>query len=143
MADGVDVSDRTARKKDPEFDFVIPLSSYCSLNRPLPLGSILRMNALQPLFPSWRALCWLVVVYAIPFLGEMHGVSSVDLPDPAAGMRKPLRFRQISLAMPQLLFRTLALGNLTAQFFISLSQFCRSLRDSHFKLIASSRNPRP
>src|SRR5229473_5054439 len=59
MANGVDVSHRTARKKDSEFHFVIRLFRYCSIECPLPLGSILRMNSLEALFPSRHALCWI------------------------------------------------------------------------------------
>src|SRR5712671_1861614 len=71
MADGVDVFHRAARKKDSEFHFVIRLVRYCSIECPLPLGSILRMNALQPLFPSRHAIFWIEAIYAIPLLGQM------------------------------------------------------------------------
>src|SRR6266436_7152798 len=71
MADGVDVFHRAARKKDSEFHFVVRLFSYCSIERPLPLGSILRMNALQPLFPTRHAIFWIEAIYAIPFLGQV------------------------------------------------------------------------
>src|SRR5579863_5203080 len=62
------------------------------------------------------------------------------LPDPTPRMRELLRLRQIGLTLPQLLFRTLALGNLKAQVLIGSSQFCRPLCNSHFKLISGSRS---
>ena len=46
MADSVDVFDRPVGKKNSEFHFVFRLFSDCSIDCSLPLGSILRMNAL-------------------------------------------------------------------------------------------------
>ena len=106
----MDVFDRAVGKKDSEFHFVIRLFSDCSIDCRLPLGSILLMNALQPFFPSRHALLWIEAIYAIPFLGEMQGVSSRHPPDPTPRVREPLRFRQISLAPPQRFFRALGLG---------------------------------
>src|SRR5882762_1577345 len=111
MADGVEVFDRAVRKKDSEFHFVIGLFTDGSIDRPLPLGSILRMNAPQPFFPTRHALFWIEAIYAIPFLGEMQGVSSCYLPDPAPRMCEPLRFRKITLASPQRFFRTLTVAD--------------------------------
>src|SRR5216684_2340487 len=111
MADSVDVFDRAVRKKDSEFHFVIRLFTDCSIDCPLPLGSILRMNALQPFFPGRGALFWIEAIYAIPFLGQMQGVSSRYLPGPAPCVREPLRFRQITLALPQRFFRLLCCGD--------------------------------
>src|SRR6266850_5867137 len=110
MADRVDVFDSAVRKNDSEFHFVIRLFTDCSIDRPLPLGTILRMNALEPLFPSWHALFSIKAIYAIPLLGKMHGISSGHSPNPTPGMREPLRFRQITLASPQRLFRLLVPG---------------------------------
>src|SRR5712664_2497812 len=104
MADRVDVFDSAARKKDSEFQFVIRLFTYGSIDCPLPLGSILRMNALQPFFPSRYALFWIEAIYAIPFLGYMQSVSSRYPPSPTPCVREPLRFRQVRLASLQLLF---------------------------------------
>src|SRR6266849_1454355 len=104
MAYGVDVFDRAVRKKDSEFHFVIRLFTDCSIDCPLPLGSILRMNAPQPLFPSRHAIFWIEAINAVPFLGQMLGVSSRYLPGPTPCMREPLRFRQVRLALLQLLF---------------------------------------
>src|SRR5713226_3091193 len=111
MADGVDVFDRAVRKKDSDFLFVIPPFIYGSIDCPLPLGSILRMNALQPLFPSWNAVFWIKAIYAIPFLGQMQRLSSPYAPNPTPHMREPLRFRQITLAPPQRFFRLLCCGD--------------------------------
>ena len=47
MAYGVEVFDRAVWKNDSEFHFVVRLFSDCSIECPLPPGSILRMNALQ------------------------------------------------------------------------------------------------
>src|SRR5713226_6818320 len=104
MADGVDVFDCAARKKDSEFHFVIRLFTDCSIDCRLPLGSILRMNPPQPFFPSRHALFWIEAIYAIPFLGQMQGVSSCYPPGPTPCVREPLRFRQVSLALLQLFF---------------------------------------
>src|SRR5580765_5849061 len=104
MADGVDVFDRAVRKKDSEFQFVIRLFSDRSIDRPLPLASIQRMNAAQAFFPIRYTLLWIEAIYAIPFLGQMQGVSSRHLPDPASRMRQPLRFGQVILAPPQRFF---------------------------------------
>src|SRR5258708_12834489 len=98
MADGVDVFDSAVRKKDSEFHFVIRLFTDCSLDCPLPLGAILRMNTLQPFFPVRHAFCWIETIYAIPFLGQMHRVSSLYLPDPTPYIRAPLPLPQIPLS---------------------------------------------
>src|SRR5712691_6965146 len=108
MADGVDVFDRSAWKKDSDFHFVIRLFSDCSIDCSFPLGSILRMNALQPLFPSRHARFWIEAIYAIPFLRQMHGLSSRCPPGPTPSVRPPLPFPEISHALPQRLFRMLA-----------------------------------
>src|SRR5205809_6908699 len=68
------------------------------------------MNALEPLSPGRPPLLWIKAVYAIPLLGKMHGFSSRSPPNPTPRMREPLRFRQITLASSQRLFRLLALG---------------------------------
>src|SRR3979409_2168802 len=100
MADGMDVFDSAVRKNDSEFHFVIRLFTDCSIDCPLPLGAILRMNSLEPLFPSRQALFPIKAIYAIPLLGKLHGLSSRHLPNPAPRMREPLRFRQITFASP-------------------------------------------
>src|SRR5258708_40370532 len=102
MADGVDVFDRVVWKQDSEFHFVTRFFRDCSIVCLLPLGSILRMNALQPFLPSRRALFWIEAINAVPFLGQMQGVSSRYPPGPTPGMREPLRFRQVRLASLQL-----------------------------------------
>src|SRR5882672_5165430 len=104
MADGVDVFDRAAWKKDSEFHLVIRLFSNCSIDCPLPLGSILRMSALQTFFKSRRAIFWIEAINAVPFLGQMQGVSSRYPPGPTPCVREPLRFLQVRLASLQLLF---------------------------------------
>ena len=68
------------------------------------------MNALQPFFPSRHALSWIEAIYAIPFLGQIQGVFSLNLPDPAPCMGEPLRFGQIRLAPSQTLLCPLPLG---------------------------------
>src|ERR1700723_2076257 len=138
MADGSDVFDRAAGKKDPEFHFVVRLFTDCSINCLLPPTSVLRMDALEPQPPSRRALFRLEAIDAIPLVGEMQGVSSRHLPDPATGMREPLGFSQIRLALPLFLFSTLAFGNLMAQILIRPSQFRSSLSNAHFKPLSGS-----
>src|SRR3979490_290397 len=108
MADNVDMFERAARKEDSEFDFVGRFFSYCSINCLLPLGSILWMNALHPLVPIRHALSWIEAIYAVPFLGQMPGVSSLYPPVPPPRVRQPLRFRKVALAPPQSFFRPLA-----------------------------------
>src|SRR6267142_5949653 len=110
MADRVDVFDSAVRKNDSEFHFVIRLFTDCSIDRPLPLGTILWINALEPLFPNRHSLFRIKAIYAIPLLGKMHGFSSRHSPNPTPRMREPLRFRQITLASPQRLFCLLDLG---------------------------------
>jgi len=62
MADGVDVFNRAVGKKDSEFHFETRRFSDCSIDCSLPLGSILRMNALHPFFPSRWALFWIEAI---------------------------------------------------------------------------------
>src|SRR3981081_4927181 len=111
MANGVDVFNCAVRKKDSKFHFIFRLFNYGSIYCPLPLGSILRMNALQPFFPARHALFRIEAIYAIPFLGEMRGFSSRYPPRPASCVRESLRFRQITLALLQRFFRSLTLGD--------------------------------
>jgi len=87
MADGVNVFDRAARKLDSEFQFVFCLFVYCSIDCLLPLDPILRMNALQSLFPARDTLGWIVAIYAIPFLGQVYGLSIRYPPTPTPRMR--------------------------------------------------------
>src|SRR5258708_27712152 len=47
---------------------------------------------------------WIKAIYAIPLVGEMQGFSSRYPPNPTPRMREPLRFRQITLALLELLF---------------------------------------
>src|SRR5882762_3090672 len=108
MADSVDIFERAVWKNDPEFHFVVRLFTDCSIDcRLLPLGSILRMNTPQTLFPSRHALFWIKAIYAVPFLGQMQRVSSRYLPGPTPRVREVLRFRQITLAPSQRFFRKL------------------------------------
>src|SRR6202051_4381153 len=104
LADGVDVFYRAVWKKNSEFHFVVGLFSDGSINCPLPLGSILRMSALQTFFKSRRAIFWIEAINAVPFLGQMQGVSSRYPPGPTPCVREPLRLRQVRLTSLQLLF---------------------------------------
>src|SRR4030081_2618382 len=104
MADGVDVFDRAVWKKDSEFHFVFRLFSDCSIDCPLPLGSILRMSALPTFFKSRPAIFWIEAINAVPFLGQMQGVPSRYPPGPTPCVREPLRLRQVRLAALQLFF---------------------------------------
>src|SRR5712675_3544842 len=107
----VDVFDRAVRKKDSEFHLVVGFFTDCAVYCPLPLGSILRMNAAQPFFPTRHALFGIEAIDPIPFLGEMRGFSVRHSPDPASCMCQPLRFGQVSFASPQCFFRTLAVAD--------------------------------
>src|ERR1700691_221699 len=104
MADGVDVFGCGVRKKDSELHFVIRLLSDCLVDCPFPLGSILRMSALQKLFKSRRAIFSIETINSVPFLGQMQGVSSSYPPSPTPCVREPLRLGQVRLASLQLLF---------------------------------------
>src|SRR5437879_4358791 len=89
MAGRVDVFDRPVRKKDSELHLVIRFLTDCPLDCLLPPGTILRMNALEPLFPRWHALFWIKAIYAIPLRGKMQGFPSRHSPNPTARMREP------------------------------------------------------
>src|ERR1700730_1307273 len=115
MADGVDVFDCAVGKKDSEHHFVIRRFSDCPIYCSFPVGSILRMNALQPFFPSGRALCWIEAIQAIPFVGQMQGVPSRNSPNPPPRMREPLRLCQITFAPAQRFFRTITLTTRSLQ----------------------------
>src|SRR5882762_9015548 len=101
MADGVDVFASAVGKKDSEFHVVVRLFPHRSIRCLLPLGSILRMNALQSLWQSRYAIFRSKAVDAIPFIGQVQRVSARNLPNPAPGMRQPLCFCQVTLAPPQ------------------------------------------
>src|SRR5437899_3164417 len=92
MADGVSVFDSAVRKKDSVLHCVIRLFTDRSIFCLFHSGSILRMHVLQPVSPSRQALFWIKAVYAIPFLGEIQGVSCWYLPSAAPRMRETLRF---------------------------------------------------
>src|SRR5580704_18050393 len=104
MADSVDVSDRTAWKKDSGFHFVFRLFSDCSIDCRLPLNSIFPMSAPPTFFKSWRAIFWIEAINPVPLLGQMHGVSPRYPPGPTPCVRESLRLRQVRLASLQLLF---------------------------------------
>src|SRR6267143_4206700 len=69
------------------------------------------MNALQLFFPSRQTIFWIKAIYAVPFLGQMQGVSSRYPPSPTPRTHEPLRFRQITLAPAQRFFRLLCCGD--------------------------------
>ncbi len=104
MADGVNVFDRAVWKKDSEFHFVMRLCNNSLIDCPLPFGPILRMNALQTLSPSRRAVFRAETINAVPFLRQMQGSSPRNPPGPAPCVREPLRFRQVRLASLQFRF---------------------------------------
>src|SRR5438309_2850187 len=104
MADGVDVFDHAARKKESHFHFVIGLFANCSIGCLLPFDSILRMNALQPFFPNRHVLSRVEAIYAVPFLGEMQGHVSRQPRGPTPSVAEPLRLSQVPFASLQLLF---------------------------------------
>src|SRR5258708_24967097 len=112
MANSVDVFDRAVGKKDPEFYIVMGFFKDRSLDCPLPLGSICRMDPLETLFPNRHALCRIEPINPVPFLGQVNCVPSRYLPDPTARMSDPLRFRQVTLASPQRFSRPLAFGDI-------------------------------
>src|SRR3981189_2414330 len=62
------------------------------------------MSALKTFFKSRRAIFWIEAINAVPFLGQMQGVSSRYPPSPTPCVHEPLRFRQVRLASLQLLF---------------------------------------
>src|SRR5580693_10483902 len=101
MGDGVNPLDSAVSQKDSEFQIVFRLFTDGSLDGLLPSGSILRMNSLQPFFPTRHALFWIEAIDPTPFLGQMQGVSSRYPPDPTRGMREPLGFGKIRLAALQ------------------------------------------
>src|SRR5438552_201027 len=62
------------------------------------------MNALEASFPTRHTLFWIKAIYAIPLPGKMNRFASRHSPNPTPCMREPLRFRQITLTLPQLCF---------------------------------------
>src|SRR5580700_1268821 len=98
MANGVDVFDRVSWKKDSEFHFVTRLFSDCSIDCPLPLGSILRLSALPTFFKTWRAIFWIEARNAVPFLAQMQGLATPYPPGPTPWVRELLRLRRVRLA---------------------------------------------
>src|ERR1700675_2384282 len=104
MTDAVNVFKPGVGKKNPEFHIVVRLFTHCSVDCLFPLGSILWMNALQPLFPRRFSISRVEAIYAIPLVGQVQRVSSCYPPDPTPRMCEPLRFCQIVLATPQRFF---------------------------------------
>src|SRR5438270_13996861 len=104
MADGVDVLDRAARKKESHFHFVIRLFANRSIGCLLPFDTILRMNALHPFLPNRQARFRIEAVYAVPFFGEMYAHVSRQPRGPTPGVCELLRLRQVRLASLQLSF---------------------------------------
>src|SRR5580658_2813650 len=101
MGEGVNPFDSAVSQKDSEFQIVFRLFTDGSLDGLLPPGSILRMNSLQAFLPTRHALFWIEAIDPIPFLGQMQGVSSRYAPNPTRGMREPLGFGEIRLAVLQ------------------------------------------
>jgi len=69
MADGVDVFTVPSGRRI-RISTSYPFFTDCSIDCPLPLFSILRMNALCLFFPKPTCLFLVEAIYAIPFLGE-------------------------------------------------------------------------
>src|SRR5580704_4357712 len=101
MADSVYIFDGAVRQEDSEFQLVFRSFTDGSLDFTLPPVSILWMNPLAPLFPRRHTLFWIEAKYAIPLVGKMQGASSLHLPDPTPGMRQPLGFFKVRLAVLQ------------------------------------------
>src|SRR5258708_40280237 len=125
-------------QKNPVFDFVLRIFCYCFINYLLPPGSIVRMNTLQSFLPGRQTIARIETVHAIPLAREMQRTFSTYLPNPTSGMRELLRLGQIGLALPQLFFSSLALGNLKAKILIGSGQLCCSICDLQFKITSSS-----
>src|ERR1700730_3596888 len=123
MTDGENVSERPVGKQDPEFHFVIRRFRDCPINCFCPLGSILRMNALQPFFPIGRALFWIETIYAIPLVGQVQHYPSLNPPNPTPHMGEPLCLRQITFAPAQRFCCTVALATGRLQHLVRPLQF--------------------
>src|SRR5438067_6917350 len=101
MASRVDMSNGPGRKQDSEVQTIVRFLTDRSIDRSLPLISILGMNPLQSLLPARHTPFRVEAVDAVPFLGQMQGASFRYLPDPTASMCEPLRFRQVAFAPAQ------------------------------------------
>src|SRR5271168_148886 len=101
MADSVHVFESAVRQKNSEFHIVFRLLPDGSVNYSLPSVSILWMKALSAFIPTRHTLMWIEAVDAIPFIGQMQSVPTRYLPNPASGMREPLGFLKVHLALLQ------------------------------------------
>src|ERR1700761_221633 len=98
MGHSVNPLERSVRKKNTEFYFIIGSITNCSLDCPLPCVSIVRMYSLQPFFPLRHPLFRIKSVYAIPLIRQVECVSSCHLPNPTTRVRYPLRLREVRFA---------------------------------------------
>src|SRR5580698_797782 len=84
----------------------------CPFGNALPLKAILRVDAFEIFFPSWRSLSWVEAENPVELLGDLHRVAIRYAPSPAARMSQLLRFRQVRLLALQLLGQKLLLGDI-------------------------------
>src|SRR5258708_7884575 len=104
----MDVSNSSIGKHDSELDGVVSSLAHCALDVFDNPVAILWMDPLQYRFTVRKALLRIEAPNSEIFLGPIESRYRVEGPAPC--MRKPLRFRQVTLAPAQRLFRPLALG---------------------------------
>src|ERR1700730_12262571 len=110
MGEGMNVFDRSVRLKNSEFHIVFRLIADGSFDNASPSFAIFRMCAVQPFVPAWHALLWIEAIDPIPFVGEVHGLSSREPPSPTGRVREPLSLLEIRLAMLQSLVESTQSG---------------------------------
>src|SRR5260370_27237035 len=104
----MDVSNSSIGKHDSELDGVVSSLAHCALDVFDNPVAILWMDPLQYRFTVRKALLRIEAPNSEIFLGPIESRYRVEGPAPC--MRKPLRFRQVTLAPAQRLFGPLALG---------------------------------
>src|ERR1700721_422193 len=88
------------------FNFVVRLLSNGSRDAVLPLFAVLRVNALQPLFPCRHAVVRIETVDSVPLVGYMHELTSRYGPHPASCMSESLDLGEMTLTSRQSLLST-------------------------------------
>src|SRR5258708_35471963 len=110
MANSVDPLHRSIRQKDTELVIVIGLFHDCPFGNARPLKAILRMDAFEIFFPSWRSLGWIEAENPVKLLGDLHRVPITCAPSPAGGMGQPLRFGKMTFTSAQGIFDSFPFG---------------------------------
>src|SRR5258708_5192200 len=112
MADSANPLHLSVRKKNAELVIVIGFFHNCPFDRARPPMAILRVDAFEIFFPSWRSLSWIEAENPIELLGDLHRVPIRYAPSPAARMSQLLRLGQVRLLALQFLCQQLLFGDI-------------------------------